>query len=652
MLRKLGFLVPVLVLLAVLPALAEGKPEEPAAQPRNTMGGAGNLGEIPMFVEHVSAGKLPPMEDRIPEEPLVLPMREKLGKYGGTFVTAHNRVQPLDAFFGGGVQTLLIYSDGTRGKVADIVPNLARDFQNNAQMTQFTIHMRRGVKWSDGEPFTAADIDFWWNHVLLNDRLTSRIPESFLKSDGTPMDFRVVDDFTIQWSTDKTKPFFWSEFCNMYLPMCWTPAHYMKQFHEDFVDAAALDALVKEEGVEDWVGLYNKKLDNVYQVSNLEKPSLAPWVAVKLAPSTPPWIYERNPYYWATDEKGNQLPYVDRIQHTQQKFEVTELQMLNGELDVAYTANMALLPEMKEAEQEDKILIHYWRHGHDTTVHISFNMTQADPVLRQIFRDRRFRIAVSHAINREEMSKLLFFGLLEPRQAMPLEGSAQWERVKHLAKIYTEYDPDKANRLLDEMGLDKQNSNGFRLRPDGKELFIDFIHYGLWEPEAGMIVDYLKKVGINCSFKTISNTLFWERVRGNDPSFVASVLGGAVHSPDLMRNPRGWVPATSSFMAGPAWGIWYSTNGKGGEEPIGDFKANLDKWIQMQNEPDPAKRLDLQTEIITTAVEDLWVVGLLYPPIRYIITDPDLKNCPVEGFAMNWSQSGHIARPETYFFDN
>jgi peptide/nickel transport system substrate-binding protein len=640
-----------LILLAAPWAFAEGRTESAATSAEGAMVGAGTLGEIPMLAGRVESGELPPMKERLPEEPLVLPVREKLGKYGGTFVSAHNRVQPLDAFFGGGVQTFLIYSDGSRGKVADILPNLARDYENNADMTQFTIHMRKGVKWSDGHPFTAADIDFWWNNVLLNDRLTSKIPESFLKSDGTPMSFQVVDDHTLRWSTDKTKPFFWSEFCNMWLPMCWTPAHYMKQFHPDFVDSAALDALIKKEGAEDWVGLYNSKLDNVYQVANLEKPTLAPWMAVKLAPSTPPWIYERNPYYWATDEKGNQLPYVDRIQHTQQKHEVTELQMLNGELDVAYTAKMSLLPEMKAAEQAGKILIHYWRHGHDTTVHLSFNMTQADPVLRQIFRDRRFRIAVSHALNREEMSKLLFFGLLEPRQAMPLEGSAQWERTKHLALKYTEYDPALANRLLDEMGLDKKNSNGYRLRPDGKELFIDFIHYGLWEPEAGMVVDYLKKVGINCSFKTISNTLFWERVRGNDPSFVASVLGGAVHNPNLMRNPRGWVPSTSSFMAGPAWGIWYSTNGQGGEEPIGDFKVNLDKWIRMQNEPDPEKRLQLQTEIITTAVEDLWVVGLLYPPIRYIITSPNLRNVPVEGFAMNWSQSGHIARPETYFFD-
>jgi peptide/nickel transport system substrate-binding protein len=601
--------------------------------------------ESPALADLVKAGKLPPVSDRLPKEPLVLPVREALGRYGGVIRHVGDRQTP--GFLGFRIgHALLSHGWGLRGGLTEIMPNIAKSFKANASMTQMTLQLREGLKWSDGQPFTAEDMEFYWKNVLMNDKLTPGKPTQLRNKGGGLMQFKVLSPYEVEFIADASQPFFWDYLAG---PTGFTqyPKHYMKQFHPDFVAEKDLEDLAKKEGLANWMQLFGARAGDMLAGTMVEKPRLIPWIPKRLPPETPPWIWGRNPYYWAVDEQGNQLPYIDAIHHSMAAREVAELKALAGETDFNHILNALLLPDLLQAEKEGKLRMNFWYIAHTSNVVLFFNMNAKDEALRGIFRDKRFRMAVSHAVDREEINQLLFFGRCEPQQPMPLRGSPQWEATKHVATLYTEFDQTKANQLLDEMGLDKKNSAGWRLRPDGQELFLEFCCYG-WKPETELIVDHLQTVGLHAEMKYLDSALFWQRRDAVDLDCVS--IGGYLHAPDLTVSPQTWVPNATGSFAWPAYGLWYSSGGKSGEEPTGKAKENLDKWVEMMGEPDAAKRLELQKQIILTAVEDLWGIGMLFPSERYVATSSKLMNISRKDFIRSWSVDADADRPETYFY--
>ncbi|GAI95415.1 unnamed protein product, partial [marine sediment metagenome] len=257
---------------------------------------------------------------------------------------------------------------------------------------------------------------------------------------------------------------------------------------------------------------------------------------------------------------------------------------------------------MKKYEEEAGYETSLWYPMNASDRMLAFNQTSKDPVLRKIFRDKRFRIAVSQAINREEISQILHFGMTEPQQAMPPKGTLLYEATKHVAKLYTEYDPAKANRLLDEMGLDKRSAEGWRLRPDGEELFLNFETYQkAWTPSLEMVVDHLRNVGLKASFKIIDLGLFNPRAGDNE----MDCYWTAGHSVPVYPDHFVFFPKEDRTPYAPAYGLWYASDGEKGEEPTGEFMENIKRYEQMMIEPDAEKRFELQVQIVTTAVEEL-----------------------------------------------
>jgi peptide/nickel transport system substrate-binding protein len=645
---------------AVFAACAPGETDAPVEAPADAVADSSDAAageevsrykEAPMLAELVASGELPPVDERLPLNPLVLPVLEEIGTYGGDINSVGMRPPPLNGYnlgnFSG--QTLVFYAWGLRGEVGEVVPNIAESFEINEDSSRFTIHLREGLKWSDGEPYTAVDASFFWDHVLQNEELRPAKPPVYQNSDGNLIEFNVLDDFTIEFIADTPKPWFMDRLASYWSggDFCRHPEHYMKQFHPGFVTEEELDNLVSDGGFSTWNELFGHKVGPHNVEGQVMKPYMQAFIPTKVAPDTPPWIWERNPYFWAVDETGQQLPYIDRILHTQVSKEVMDLQALTGDLEYVWGLDFKLLPDFFDAEEQGKVRVVKFYFPGDTMLNVTFNQHTEDEAQRAIYQDIRFRKAVSHAINRDEISTLNYFGTVSPSQPMPPLGTPTRAATEHLATLYTEYDPDLANSLLDEIGLDKRDADGWRLRPDGEKLFINFVHYG-WGDDTELVVDHLQQVGIHATNRLIDSRLYWERMQAID--WDALTIGGTPTHPYILTSRRAFVPVKDSAPF-PLFGLWLDTNGAEGLEPTGKPMENQEKWLALQSETDPAMQLQLVTEIVTTAREELWVIGTTTMSPIIGVLDPTLKNLPDEVF-MGWDNTmADVYRPETIFFD-
>ena len=644
----------------VLVACAGGEASAPAAAPTEAaaeeaaaaaMAESSKFKEAPMLAELVASGELPPVDERLPINPLVLPVIDGIGKYGGDINTAGLRPPPFNGYnlgnFSG--QTLVFYAWGLRGEVGEVVPNIAESFEINEDSSHFTVHLREGLKWSDGERYDADDAAFFWNSVLQNEELRPAKPPVYLNSDESLMEFNVIDDFTIEFIADLPKPWFMDRLASYWSggDFCRHPEHYMTQFHPDFAEEEDLNKLVSDGGFNSWNELFGHKVGPHNVEGQIMKPYLQGFIPTKVAPDTPPWIWERNPYFWAVDEEGQQLPYIDRILHTQVSKEVQELQALTGDLEHVVWLDFKLLPDFLQAEEEGKLRVVKYYFPGDTMLNITFNQHTEDEAQRAIYQDLRFRRAVSHAINREEINQLNYFGTVRPSQPMPPLGSPTRAATEQLATLYTEYDPELANSLLDEIGLDKRNADGWRLRPDGEELFINFLHYA-WTDDTELVVDHLQQVGIRATNNLVDSRLYWERMRAIE--WDAVTIGGTPTHPYILTARRGFVPEKNSAPY-PLFGLWLETNGEEGLEPTGGPMLNQERWLALQSEIDPEKQLQLVVDIVTTAREELWVIGTTTMSPIVGVVDPTIKNMPDEMF-LGWDNTmADVYRPETLFFD-
>ena len=419
--------------------------------------------EAPQLAQLVSEGKLPPVEDRLPLEPLVL--GREIGTYGGTlhvggghFVAFQYAMTPYSNYGVG-----LAEHTWTQGTY----PNLVKGWDVEDGGRKYTLHLREGLRYSDGEPFTADDIMFWWEHIVPTNPTFPDLFTRIIISTGLYDNVVKVDDYTVRVEYSKPSDnLFWVHFGKA------VPAHqkkYFSQFHPEFQDQGKLDEMVKEAGFSNWIELYEYKLDIRGNV-NTERPILLAWALKQVPPDD--YILERNPYFWAVDPAGNQLPYLDRIYgFVGLEPEVRDLKAQAGELDFA-DVPMNTYRLIKEKESEGKIRGQRMAGVALNSAQLSFNLNHKDPAVREIFMDKRFRIAASHALNRERISELVFLGLVPPWQVASHAGSDYYhERMAH---SYTEYDPEKTKAMFDEIGL-PVGDDGFRRRLDGEPLQINLL---------------------------------------------------------------------------------------------------------------------------------------------------------------------------------
>ena len=598
--------------------------------------------EAPMLAELVKQGKLPPVEKRLPEKPLIIRPIEEVGEYGGTFRGAYLGMADRYVIERWRLARILEFSpDGSR-----LTPGLAEKWSMSKDGREFTFYLRKGIKWSDGNPFTVDDVIFWYSSILLNKELTPRFPSWLTSGPGQNARIEKIDDFTFKVIFPQPNAFFLEQ-VPVYGGSMAAPAHYLKQFHPDYVPTEKLDSMAKEAKLEKWDKLFLLKSDSF---QNPECPVLGAYKVV-----TPPpaqiVVLERNPYYWKVDVKGNQLPYIDRLQFEfVENVEVLTIKTIAGEYDGDFlhiaTSNYPLLVENSK---KGNYRILKWRYGYGSAVAYYLNQNVKDPVLQNLFRNKKFRIALSLAINRNEINELFYFGLAKPRQASLVKGSPYYDPAWE--KAYIEYNPKEANRLLDEIGLNKRDKDGIRLRPEGKPLTLTIevmTQVADWVNVTEIVKKYWEDLGIKVFVKTGERTLVvlhyqnadfevgvWNFDRSINPLADPGIILGT-----LMDHP--WAPL---------YGQWYASGGKTGEEPPKEIKQIYELWEKAKSSTDLKERDRLVKEIIRIHRNNIWYIGTVGEHPRLVVVKNNLRNVPENLLCETILNHPANAYPEQFYFE-
>ncbi len=350
-----------------------------------------------------------------------------------------------------------------------VVPNLAESLELADDFTSLTIHLREGSKWSDGQPFTADDIMFAFENWHFDDRVNGTSQPFWMNKVRRAIR---IDDYTVRLETDQPFP---SMLAKMGEPAgsewhAYLPRHYMEQFHIDFNPDA--NELAEELGFASWELAFEAN-DWEYQNGythliddNQPRPTMQPWSLVEVTDTSK--VHVRNPYFWKVDPAGQQLPYIDRIVAGIADAETINLKIISGETDIEFNDSVASISNFSLYKQNEAAGGYTVRElqlqGQAAT--FTVNQTIDDPIKRPIFQDLRFRQALSLAIDADEINEAVYFGLGRP-MTFPVTGTsfhlAEWDDNPMDA-----YDVDRANKLLDAVGLEARNGDGWRLGSDGE----------------------------------------------------------------------------------------------------------------------------------------------------------------------------------------
>jgi len=581
--------------------------------------------EAPMLADLVAQGKLPPVGERLPENPDVFAPVESIGKYGGTWRRGFKGVSDRWG------PTKLVSNNLTWFNLdLTLRPALVESWEINEDASIWTWHLRKGTKWSDGTPLTSADFYWYFQYHAQNTDLSPALPSEVCT--GTPKvlaQLEIPDAFTVTYRFAHPNPLLSYTVAPHTLQPLYSPGHYMKRFHIELTDdASALEAEVKEKGFDSWSAYYADR-NNWYM--NPERPTTDPWLATN-ALSEELFVMERNPYFWQVDPEGQQLPYIDRVTH--RLFEtpdVFNLWVLNGEIDCqgrhVDIGNYSLFKGGEEKGDYQVVM----NIGPDHPC-LQPNLTSKDARLREFFQQRNVKIAMSLCFNRADISDLAYNGFGAPRQYSPIEQSPNY--YPKLSNAYIEYDPEEANRLLDEAGYAERDREGYRIWKDGSGEPVSFIIEGTAaagspdEDALQMEVKYLGDVGIKATYKYVERSLYEEHFAANNVD-VGSWVGDYTVLPIV--SPAYFLGTEPDHPWALAWGLWRTNPADpNAEEPPADhwIRDIWAIWDQVRVEPDEAKRNKLFEGILDIWAEELPMIGLIGPLPRALIRKNGLRNYP------------------------
>jgi peptide/nickel transport system substrate-binding protein len=635
------------------PAVEAPAAEAPAAAPAADSGAAaaapGQYNEAPMLAELVQAGSLPPVDERLPTNPLVMPVAEQTGNYGGTFRRAFRGVS--DRW---GPTKCQDHGLAWYDTDLNMQPRLAESWETNDDASEWTFHLREGMKWSDGTPFTTEAVQYWYDNEFKNELMSITLFSTNYVTgpDNTQAELEVVDDYTFKLKFAHPNPLFIYKVARP-TPPPYTPGHYMQQFHADLTsDKAALDAQVKEAGFESWDQYY---IDRTYWYMNPERPSVSPWLS-KNPLSDEIFTMERNPYFFAVDADGNQLPYVDRISHRLfDNDEVLNLWVTSGEIDFqARHISIANFTLYKENETAGDYQVYVGTSANHLALQL--NLTTKNERLREFFNQRDVRIAISQAINREDINELIYDGLATARQYSPLSTSPQY--YEKLSNAYIEHDVEQANSLLDGAGYSEKNADGFRVWPGTTEE-ISIIIEGTATPGSAdedavqQVTQQLAEVGIRASYKGVERSLYEEHYQANE---IEAAWWGGDRTVLPLAAPIIFIGTQPDRPWCVAWSLWRNqgdTNPNAEEPPADHWIRDIwGLWDQIAVEPDAAKQNELFTQILDIWAEELPMIGVLGELPAPIIVKTGVRNY-LEGLPIDDTTGDeHLLNTETYFWED
>ncbi|MYD90423.1 MAG: ABC transporter substrate-binding protein [Caldilineaceae bacterium SB0662_bin_9] len=586
----------------------------------------GKYREAPELSEMVQAGLLPPVDERLPADPWVLPVLREIGKYGGELssIVADPTANLFEISNARGANAA-----GRSYDLGSIIPIAVESFSVNDDSTVLSVSLRAGQKWSDGTPFTTEHVSFWYEDILLNEELTPVVNKK-LAPGGETLTLEVEDDFNFKLVFAVPYPVIIDILPSLAL---WAPKHYLSQWHSSYNENA--DAKAKEENFDAWYEAFQYHADAGETQQDVDLPVLGPWVFEK-QDTQGNTTYVRNPYYWAVDAEGNQLPYVDRLQKlVVENREVLTAKILAGEgTHHSWFLSLADFPLYKQNEASANFTARLHPDLRASEMGLAFNYTHTDPVLRELFNDVRWRQALSHALDRNEINELRFAGRGVPRNPIMHPGPLFWQ--EGLDQMFTTYDVELANSLLDQAGLTAWDSDGkFRLRPDGEPLALTM------EVDAGradlsetgnLIKAYWADVGVNINVKGQDQQFYMQRMRANEHDIGVWAIGGSSepysrqNEPIRYRPPWHW---SSTPLGGPLWRQWLDTDGAEGMEPPDIIKELWETTVQWQAEPFGTDRYkELGLKMLQINAENVWLIGTVGLVPRASIIRNTVRNAP------------------------
>ncbi|MBY5615672.1 ABC transporter substrate-binding protein [Rhizobium leguminosarum] len=587
---------------------------------------AADFKEADILKTKVSSGALPGLKERLPENPLVVKPVESVGKYGGDWNMA---------LVGGGSLSMQAYEPLLRYTPdwSGVTLNVAESFEGDADSKVYTIRLRKGMRWSDGHPYTTADIKFWYDTVF-TDKRVAFVGQDHWKSGGKPAKLEIVDEQTFKVTFDKPNGLF-------PLQVAWanndqttrTPKHYLEQFHIDFNPKA--DELAKQRGFESWIASFQAAAgfqdDNAFFLNSSKKPCVHAWMFT-IAPgeNTERAVAERNPYYWKVDTEGNQLPYMDRIVYQMVADpQVLLLKSMQGEVDlmdqyIATPNNKSVLYDAREQGGYDFYTL---TSTEANVMNFIFNLNHNDETKRKLFRNKDFRAALSTALDRQSLIDAVLVGQGAPAQASIKKEDPLYN--EQLATQFTAYDVDKANAILDQL-VPKRDDQNFRLDEKGRRLTIIFeidqaraVFLDLFQ----LVIPMFQAVGIDAQMRSMDRSLWETRVRqGRDFDATAHQFGanGGVAA---MLDPRYYVPTDANAMYAPAWQLWYRDRANANaEEPPESTKSQLALYDKLKATSDASGQREVMKQILQGAADNFYVFGISLPPDGYGIVKNNMKN--------------------------
>jgi peptide/nickel transport system substrate-binding protein len=599
----------------------------------------------PSLTEQITTGSLPAIEERLPQTPLIVQPIERLGQHGGIWRLGmkgnNDRAMVYRTI---GYEHLVRWDPGwTR-----VTPNVALSYAVNKNATEFVFRLRPGMKWSDGHPFTADDIMFWYEAVLSNKELTP-IPLSHYVVDGKLVEVSKIDDYAVRFKFAAPHGLFLKTLASgrdSGGPVDF-PSHWMKRFHKSYNPDGIADEVVKA-GAKDWIELFllksaddripkglshlmRQRIKQEFDKKSFEPwPTLNGWIIQGVEEGDPEKIVAtRNPYYFKIDPAGKQLPYIDSVQyHTFKGREPIRAMALAGRIGMQ--ARRLTDPKSQSivtapgADNNFRLFSLIATETNDLP--LALNLSHKDPIKREVFNKLDFRIALSHAIDRATIIKEVYGGVGQPYQVGPRPESRYYHQ--RLATQYLEYDPAKAAKLLDQIGL-KLGNDGKRAGSNGKAVSFkvlvreDFQHK---QTALSMIIASWRALGLDVEMEAVPRAKLEVSIQTNSFDATFTVPDGGLQ-PDLA--PQVYMPWSLESAFGIGWVNWFANKyAPDAVEPPDWAKQQMDLYRTLLASGDQDVQANLMRQILEITAKNFPVMGVTLKSERKGVVGTGFHNVP------------------------
>ncbi|HKJ90006.1 MAG TPA: ABC transporter substrate-binding protein, partial [Oceanipulchritudo sp.] len=543
-----------------------------------------------------------------------------------------------------------------------VVPHVARAYEIRDEGREYVFHLRKGMRWSDGHPFTADDILYWWEHEYLDPAISNN-PNTVMLHRGETGRVEKIDTHTIRFRFEEPNGLFLQALATIAgRDPTGSPAHYLRPYHPRIGDPELIEAGMKAWQMPTPEALYTA----LKEWDNPEHPRLWPFL-YRSYQSDPPFIWVRNPYYFAVDPEGNQLPYLDSVIFELKSPDLIPIAASNG--DFSYQSGLGvehytILMDQRSAGGYE---IYFYSFGGGSPATLFPNLTKRDtPYQRHeaekeaLMRLPEFRQALSLAINREAIIEVEYGGMTEAAQVAPGPGSPYFHEP--LYKAFVDYDPGRANALLDAIGLTRRDAEGYRTFKDGEPMSFTLTYKSgssFSGAQAEAIVEDWAAVGIRTIFRERGANLAYLEREGMLHDFIVEATNGQDYP---ILKPSLYVPFIGSFFA-QEWGYWFARGGYYGaasdgvrrvspppeDHPLMEAIRIYDEVIRMT---DPDEQTAAFKRILAIAAENLWTINISSPTPDLVAVKNGFRNVPRLAYrSWNFLSPANIGM-ETFYWES